>query len=86
MSMFSRFFGKVRDVFLPFQSIASELRILRELYEQELSECKPPIIRQTDTPRRHDTTVMFSGEESRPKSVLDKLKTKFQEDVDDDIV
>jgi hypothetical protein len=45
----------------PLSTIARELRTLRELYELELSERDPPIIRHTERPRKTDTEVSYMG-------------------------
>lgn len=47
--------------FRPLRSIASELRIIRELYELDLQSRDNPIIRQTERPSKADTEVSYSG-------------------------
>lgn len=61
----------------PFAEIAKELRIIRELYEAELSEryilqrdgdrlAPAPIRRVTEKPSRHDTEVTYAGDNPKP--------------------
>ena len=57
--MWSRFLQRIRAFLLPFQTIATELGILRQLYELELSARTPPIIRVTESPKKDDTLVMY---------------------------
>ncbi len=52
----------LRLVFSPFKQIAADLRIIRELYELELSSRNPPIMRITEKPDpKHDTEVLTDG-------------------------
>ena len=63
------------------------MKILRELYEAELAERDPPIIRRTEKPRKSDTVVSYAGEEDRTKTALrkafDSLVNSTEEDLDD---
>lgn len=73
----------LKSVFIPFSVIATELRIIRELYELELQSRNPPIIRVTESPSRSDTEVTF-GSEMKEKSKLRKLMDgDIEEDEDD---
>jgi len=49
----------------PLPQIAAELRLLRELYELELSSREKPIYRLTEKPSKRDTEVLY-GEETVP--------------------
>ncbi len=71
------FFGRLKQIIHPFSEIASELRILRELYEAELAERlvivperaavqAAPIRRVTEKPSIHDTEVSYMGVEEKP--------------------
>lgn len=74
----------LRDYILPLAQIAAELRALRELYEMDLAERNPPIIRITEKPRRADTEVSYmdAPEDKRPgwKKATDAF---FRPDSDD---
>lgn len=53
----------LRLIFSPMKQIAKELSVIRELYELELSERNPPIMRVTETPNpRMDTEIMTDGD------------------------
>ena len=67
----------LQSFFHPWQTIAQELTILRELFELELASRKPPIYRITEKPSRDDTTVTYVGED-------DKEKVDIFADVEDD--
>ena len=56
----------LRLVFSPFKEIARELRIIRELYEEELGSMQPPVMRRTETPDPRFDTEIFDGSEARP--------------------
>ena len=65
---------RLLDLVAPFGQIAQELRILRELYELDLSSRTPPIIRVTETPRKDDTTVSYgTGEETEEQELKREL-------------
>lgn len=52
----------------PLSAIARELRALRELYELELAQRDPPIVRHTEQPADTDTEVTYDEfKDSRPK-------------------
>lgn len=80
-------FGRLFRLFTPFQSIAEDLHVMRELYEKELSERVPPIIRITQTPRSDDTIVEYMGAE-KPKSklrdLMDGLTNNLSEEDEDE--
>lgn len=48
--------------FRPVNKIATELRVLRELYELDLNSRVPPIYRFTEKPEKSDTTVTYMGQ------------------------
>ena len=56
----------LRLIFSPMKEIARELRIIRELYEAELAERTPRIIRVTETPDPRFDTEIFDGSEATP--------------------
>ena len=68
---------KLMDLVAPFASIAQELRIIRELYELELSQRPSPIIRITEKARRTDTEVTYADEVPHKTSALQKLKDEW---------
>jgi hypothetical protein len=76
----------LRLVFSPFKEIAKELKIIRELYEAELSERQPPIIRLTEAPNpRFDTEVFgMDGESEKPAWRRFLAFDKPEEDPEDD--
>lgn len=75
------FFHKVGDILTPLSVIASELRVLRELYELDLSSRTPPIIRVTESPGSNDTVVTYD-EVPEDKSKLQDLIEEWEaEDV-----
>lgn len=86
--MFHRPGAKLSAFFTPFQTIARELQILRELYELELaartdSRGNPaPIYRITESPGRRDTEVTFAGDEktSRQQSVEEVVANAMEEE------
>ena len=45
----------------PLAQIAEELKIIRQLYEEELSTRPTPIYRITEAPSKKDTEVSYSG-------------------------
>lgn len=56
------------DWIVPLREIAKELRILRELYELDLSQRERPVIRSTEKPSKSDTEVSYMGvKDERPK-------------------
>ena len=59
------------DYIVPLKQIAEELRIIRELYEEELStrpkELGGPIYRVTEKPSKQDTQVFMPDDEEIPK-------------------
>ncbi len=57
----------LREWFAPLQSIAAELRKLRELYEAELGQREHPVFLVTERPRKSDTEVTYTGEEQERK-------------------
>jgi hypothetical protein len=58
----------LRLIFSPMREIARELKIIRELYEAELAERTPRIVRITEAPNpRLDTEVMIPGDLERPE-------------------
>ena len=63
-------------LFRPLRSIATDIRIMRELYELELSERDRPIMRRTEKPSKYDTEVTYMGVEEEPKR---KFKMWFNE-------
>lgn len=68
---------KIAAIFHPFAVIASELQIIRELYELELASRPVPIRRVTETPSKDDTEVSYVGDD--PKRKID-----FFEDLEED--
>lgn len=76
-----RFFAALRITLRPFGSIARELKIIRELYELELSSRNPPIMRVTEKPSRKDTQVSYMGVEDK-KGRQAQIE-EFLEDQDD---
>ena len=88
-------FKRLANFFHPFSVIAKELTIIRQLYEQELAErslvlgpkdeVRPaPIIRITEKPKKTDTEISYMGDDSRPKSALQKAKEAFDRLGEDD--
>lgn len=79
-------FARLKELLLPFQAIATELRIIRELYEMELAERPVPIRRATEAPGKNDTEVIYPGDEigRKPKSALLKLLEKDETEEDED--
>jgi len=72
------FFDRIKQALHPFAAIAEELRIIRELYEEELSErvivvgdriVPAPVRRITEKPSKHDTEVSYPGDEMKPRRV-----------------
>lgn len=52
----------------PFTSIARDLKRIADLYELELGAREHPVYLVTETPRKNDTEVTYSGdEEIKPK-------------------
>ena len=68
---------KLMDLVAPFASMAQELRIIRELYELELSQRPFPIIRITERAKRTDTEVSYADEVPRKTSALQRLKDEW---------
>ena len=68
--MLRRLFRRLRDLFLPFRSIARSLRVLVELYEEDLASRTPPVIRRTEAPSRKDTEVFLPGSPDHGPEVL----------------
>lgn len=60
----------------PLHVIASELKILRQLYEADLDSRDPPIYRVTEKPHKSDTEVSYMGVDEEPKK---KFKMWFNE-------
>lgn len=56
----------LRLIFSPMKEIARELKIIRELYEEELGSRVPPIVRVTETPNPRFDTEVFDGSEATP--------------------
>ena len=75
----------LRLVFSPFKEIAKELKIIRELYEAELSERKPAIVRITEPANPRWDTEVFDGSEDKPawRRFLAFDKPEETEEVDD---
>ena len=73
-------FRRLLGLLSPFHDIAHELKILRELYEAELAERDPPIIRRTEKPRKSDTVVSYAGEEDKTRSALRKAFDSLNDD------
>ncbi len=63
-------------LFRPLTTIAREIRIIRELYEEELSRRDPPIYRVTEKPSKDDTEVSYAG--------IDRKKSRWAGDEDDE--
>lgn len=83
-------FKRLRDLLIPFASIAWELRLMNELKELELNERlhpvtgdPSPIIRRTEKPRKSDTEISYMGVPEKPKSAFQKLREDLEEDDDD---
>lgn len=77
-------FKRIKSFFLPFQAIASELSILRELYELDLANRKPPIYRITESPNKHDTEVTYGDDGFKEKTRLQRMFEGLEEEEDDD--
>ena len=85
---------RIKVFFLPIpviasalQDIASELRIIREMYELELSdgriaEHKSPLVRVTEDPKKSDTTVTFGEDETETKDKV-SLKSRLKAMMED---
>jgi len=78
--MLSRSLARFSAFFLPFtviatalQELSREIRILRELYELELSSRSPSIIRVTEFPRADDTLVIYGDPDSIPRDDAEDL-------------
>lgn len=68
------------DWISPLKTIASELRLLRHLYELDLASRNPPVYRLTQRPKKTDTEVLYPDvEDERPKH-----KRGFEVDDDDE--
>jgi hypothetical protein len=89
--VFRRALQRLSELFLPFASIAQELRVMNELKELELANrIDPrtgqlaPIYRVTETPGRKDTEVTFMGDEesNRERSVQEVLANALEGDED----
>jgi len=74
------FWQSIKDTLAPFSSIASELRVLRELYELDLVNRPTPIVRITEKPSRNDTEVSYMDEPQKKKSAKDKLLEDWEND------
>ena len=70
----------IRDLLLPFSSIAQELRILRELYELDLANRNPPTIRITEAPKKGDTEVLWD-ELTEEQTKLKELQDSWDDSV-----
>ncbi len=66
-------------LFHPFAAIARELAIIRELYEMDLANRTPPLIRCTEAPGKNDTTVTYADEDEK-KSERERLSEEWLED------
>lgn len=79
--MLRRFFIRLAVFFAPLQAIANsllriaqDLHVMRQLYEAELAERKPPILLRTEKPSDEDTEVTYYGVKPvKGKSALEKL-------------
>ena len=78
-------FNKIKEVVLPFQAIAQELRILRELYEADLASRERPIIRITESPLRNDTEVSYSNDR-RPLDAAQSLADEVLDEYDEELL
>jgi hypothetical protein len=74
----------LRLVFSPFKEIAKELKIIRELYEAELSERKPAIVRITEPANPRWDTEVFTGEDEKPAWRRFLAFDRPEEDPEDD--
>lgn len=74
------FWQSIKDTLAPFTSIASEIRILRELYELDLASRNPAIIRVTEAPNKNDTEVTYMDDAPKKKSAKDKFLESMEED------
>lgn len=74
------FWQGIKDTVAPFTSIASELRLLRELYELDLSSRSPAVIRITEAPKRTDTEVTYMDDPPKKKSAKDKFMESLEDD------
>jgi hypothetical protein len=69
---------KITEIVMPFKAIASELRIMRELYELSLAE--RGIHRVTEKPSIADTEVSYMGDPPRKPNEMEKLIQQLRED------
>lgn len=60
-------FKAILDFLSPLQTIAKELRIIRKLYEADLSHRQHPIYRITHRPKKSDTQVYYTGQDADTK-------------------
>lgn len=79
-----RFARWLSDLFTPFAVIASELRIIRTLYELELMEREKPIIRITEAPSDKDTEVTYADDAPTKKSVADRMRDALMGDEEEE--
>jgi hypothetical protein len=78
-------FKRLAAVLHPFSVIASELTIIRELYELELMRLEPPIVRVTEEPTGEDTEVFYGdGRVSKKKSALPNALQRLMEEGEED--
>jgi len=83
--MIPRIYQRLKELLAPFSVIAEELRIIRELYELELSERKDhlgnpaPIIRLTEMPSKTDTEISYMGDTPKKPSVLEEWLNEVEE-------
>lgn len=73
---------KILEILNPLQTIAAELKIIRELYEADLMSRDKPIWRTTEKPRKDDTEVTYGGVKEKPPA----YKRWFQSDEEEDDV
>ena len=74
----------LRLIFSPMKEIAKELKIIRELYEAELSERQPPIIRITEPANPRWDTEVFGDEPEKPAWRRFLAFDRPEEDPEDD--
>lgn len=68
----------LRLVFSPFKDIAKSLERIADLYEMELGERNPPIMRRTEKPRKDDTEVI--EDETPRQSILTRWRREAEDD------
>lgn len=73
-----RLFQPFVDFLNPFNAIARELGVIRELYELEMAA--KGIYRITEKPKRGDTEVSYMDDVPKKKSATEELVEEWEEE------